>query len=388
MSIEILGVLLHRNVSETSPPGGPKFDLDAIGDLARAYDENGYDRVLILQNSFAPDPFAIASYTAAITQRLKFMIAHRPGFIAPTMAARMFATLDHLSGGRAGVHVITGANDKELLCDGDRSTKERRYLRSREYVEIMRRVWSADTPFEFKGDYYDVEGALSELRPVNGSVPIYWGGMSPLALEKGGECADVFALGGLMPLAQQEKWVQDIQAAAAKAGRDIRVQTSARLIVGETEEEAWKKAHSIADQLKEIALVQKAESGEGSTAVRAGMRLDKTVATTKGGAAGGMFQDIVNGPDMLDDRLWTGLTKATIDFSTPTIPPVLVGSAEQVADALLAYYRIGISGFLIRGFDLLGDIADYGQGMIPILRDKVSTFDSQSKSVASHAGAK
>ncbi|MDZ5649737.1 LLM class flavin-dependent oxidoreductase [Nitrospirillum sp. BR 11828] len=370
MSIEVLGVLVHRNGSEISPPSGPLFDVPMIQRLAHDFDANGYDRVLILQNSFAPDPLVIATHAATVTRRLAFMVAHRPGFIAPTMAARMFATLDHISGGgRVGVHIITGANDTELQCDGDFLTKEQRYHRSAEYVRAMRAVWSSTTPVDFNGEFYRFNKALSELRPVTAAgIPIYWGGASPLAIEKAAECADVYAFGGLKPLDQMRQDVAAVQALAMKAGRTVRLQTSVRVILGETEAAAWAEARRVVDRLGEVALEQRRALERDGGAVRTGMRLDKALATTKGGTGRGELERIATGPEVLDKRLWTGITRASIDFATPTLPPALVGTAEQVADAIMDYHAMGITGFLIRGFDLLGDIETHGRELIPRLR--------------------
>ncbi|MFS0851097.1 LLM class flavin-dependent oxidoreductase [Novosphingobium panipatense] len=385
MPLEILGVLLHRNASETSPGGGPAFDVETIETMARAFDENDFDRVLILQNSFAPDPFAIASYAAAVTRRLAFMVAHRPGFVAPTMAARMFATLDNLSGGRAGVHVITGANDTELQCDGDFRTKDERYHRSAEYVDIMRRVWTCAQPFDHDGEYYRFTSALSELKPVRGTIPVYWGGSSPLALEKGAEVADVYAVGGLKPLDQMADTIAHVRGAWARTGRSVRIQTSARVILGDTEEQAWKAAAEVVDALRETALDQQRRlAGEGE-AMSTGMRLEPKLATTRGGFGRNELEAIAQGRELLDKRLWTGITKASISFSTPMLPPALVGTAEQVADAMMDYYAMGISGFLIRGFDLLGDIALHGRNLIPILRRRAAEHDAQLSEPASAA---
>lgn len=392
MSLEILGVLLHRNASEISAPQGPAFDVEMIGTLARAFDENGFDRVLILQNSFAPDPFAIATYAAAITQRLSFMVAHRPGFIAPTMAARMFATLDRLSGGRAGVHVITGANDLELACDGDYHTKDERYRRSGEYVEIMRALWAATEPVTHAGDWYRFDKALAEVRPEQGAIPVYWGGASPLALEVGAKVADVYAIGGLKPLAQMAETVAQVRGAWAATGRALRLQTSARVIIGDTEEAAWKAAREVIGKLRETAAAQQAklaEAGQGKgAATGTAMRLDPKLATTRGGSGRAELEALADGSELVDKRLWTGITRASIDFETPMLPPALVGTAEQVADALMDYYAMGITGFLLRGFDLLGDIAVHGQGLIPCLRERAARHDQTAGSrLTTAAGA-
>lgn len=368
MTVEILGVLFHKNVSEISPSGGAPFELETVAQLARAYDENDFDRVLILQNSFAADPLPIACYAAAQTRRLAFMIAHRPGFIAPTMAARMFATLDHLSQGRAGIHIITASNDSETRCDGDFLTKEQRYHRSREYVEIMRRMWGTREPVDFTGDFYRFERALGELAPFGEGIPVYWGGSSPISLEFAGQCADVYAMGGLQPLADMRAFAGRVQAAAAKAGRRLRLQASVRIIMGDTEEAAWRHADEIVEGLRAIAEEQRLARESGKTATRPGMRIDDELATGRGGEGVARVREFTAGRDLLDKRLWTGATKATQTFSTPMIPPVLVGTAEQIADALGDYYDLGISGFLMRGFDLLGDIPMMGRDLIPLLR--------------------
>jgi len=377
MTLEILGVLLHRNASEITlaDASAPSFDIAMIEKMARAFDDNGFDRVLILQNSFAPDPFAIAAHVSAITKKLAFMVAHRPGFIAPTMAARMFATLDQCSRGRAGVHIITGANDHELECDGDFHTKEERYLRSAEYVNVMRSIWSAETPVDHAGDWYRFNSALSEVRPVNGTIPVYWGGASPLALEKGAEVGDVYAIGGLKPLAQMQGTVAEIQQAWARTGRSVRLQTSVRVILGDTEEQAWAAARDVVDALREKGLEQKRQiAGDGEAASTA-MRLDPKLATTKGGSGRAELEAIAAGTELVDKRLWNGITRASIEFSTPMLPPALVGTAEQVADAMMDYYRMGITGFMIRGFDLYGDIAVHGRELIPTLRAMAAQHD-------------
>ena len=149
MPVEING-LLHHNLSvETKPVPSSHYDLDAIRLQARLHDEGGYDKVLIANAATMPDNISVAGYVGAVTERLGVMLAHRPGFIAPTMAARVLATLDRLLGGRLGVHIIAGASDIEMQADGDFLTKEERYARSGEYIDMScARIWSADAPIE------------------------------------------------------------------------------------------------------------------------------------------------------------------------------------------------------------------------------------------------
>jgi len=374
MDIELLGVLFYKDSSEDGQQAvGAPLELETIGKLAQLFEANDYDRVLILQNSFAADPLPIASYVAAITKRLAFMVAHRPGFIAPTMAARLFATLDHLSQGRAGVHIITAANDIETQCDGDFLTKDERYRRSREYVEVLRLVWAATDPVTFEGNFYKFNRALSELRPYNGSIPIYWGGASPLALEFGGQSADIYAMSGLQPLEQMRTFADSIKASAAKAGRPIKLQASVKMIIGDTEEAAWKKAQDVLDNVQATAERQQALREAGKTASVPGMRIDDTLTTSKGGSGLNRLANLADGSDVVDKRLWMGAMKASQSFATPMIPPVLVGTPEQVADAVGDYYDLGITGFLMTGFDALRDIPLFGAELNPLLRRMART---------------
>jgi alkanesulfonate monooxygenase len=374
MDIEILGVLFYKDTSEDAQQnGGAPLELDTLGKLARLFDENDYDRVLILQNSFAADPLPIASYVAAITKRLAFMVAHRPGFIAPTMAARMFATLDHLSQGRAGVHIITAANDVETQCDGDFLTKEERYRRSREYVQVLRMIWGASDPVTFEGEFYRFNRALSELRPYNGSIPVYWGGASSHSLEFSGQCTDVHAMSGLQPQADMRTFADSIRASAAKAGREVRLQASVKMIIGDTEEAAWKKAQEVLDSVYENAERQQRMRESGQTASVPGMRIDDTLKTSKGGSGLNRLTLLAGGDDVVDKRLWTGAMKASLSLATPMIPPILVGTPEQVVDAIGDYYDMGISGFLITGFDAVRDIPLFGREINPLLRKMAQT---------------
>ena len=118
MTIEFIGYIGTRKFSETHPAEGPIVDRAHIEAAARAHEEGGFDRALVAFHSTSPESILIAQHAAFVTERLGLMVAHRPGFTAPTLAARQFATLDQLSGGRAAVHIITGGDDAELRQDG------------------------------------------------------------------------------------------------------------------------------------------------------------------------------------------------------------------------------------------------------------------------------
>jgi hypothetical protein len=133
------------------PLSGPPFNAEVIAETAQIHEQAGFDRVLIGSSSQAPDGFLIGAHAAAVTRRLQFLLAHRPGFVAPTVAARKLATLDHLSGGRTAVHLITGGNDAEQAHDGNFTDHDARYRRTQEYVTLLQRTWTAPAPFDHPG---------------------------------------------------------------------------------------------------------------------------------------------------------------------------------------------------------------------------------------------
>ena len=143
------------------------------------------------------------------------MIAHRPGFTAPTIAARQLATLDHFTGGRVAVHIITGGSDQELKKDGDHLTKDERYTRTDEYLDIVRKTWTSEESFDYAGRFYQVEQAFSAVKPVQTPyIPIYFGGSSDAAIPVAGKHADIYALWGETQ-AQVREHVARLRAAAS-----------------------------------------------------------------------------------------------------------------------------------------------------------------------------
>ena len=197
MSIEFIGMIGTKKVSEIHPAQGPAINPDYIAKFAQAHEQSGFDRVLVAQHSTDADPFLVVSHAAAATSRIGFMLAHRPGFIAPTMAARKLATLDQFSGGRLAVHIISGGDDEEQQRDGDFLSHDERYARTDEYLDVLRKVWTGDKPFDHDGKYYRFKNSHSEVKTVQQPhIPIYFGGASRPAVQVAGKYADVYALWG------------------------------------------------------------------------------------------------------------------------------------------------------------------------------------------------
>jgi len=245
MPVEITGLVSHNSGTPLYPAAQGEFDPQAIVESARAQEAAGYDRVLIANNSLMPDSHNIATFVLSHTTRLKVLLAHRPGFIAPTMAARMLTTVDRLSGGgRVTVHIIAGPSDKELEADGDFTAKPERYARALEYVQVMRKAWGADAPFDHEGPYYRCNNAYAPVRPEGGAIPVSWAGTSPESVEACGQVADLFAMSG-DSLANIGATMERVRAAADAQGRKVGFMMTILAILGDTEEQAWAKAERV-----------------------------------------------------------------------------------------------------------------------------------------------
>ena len=363
MGVQFIGMIGHRLYSETIPPQGPIVDLDFIDRFARAHEAAGFDRVLIGYFSNAPDGFLIAARAAFVTERIGLLLAHRPGFVAPTLAARKLATLDHLSGGRAAVHIISGGDDADQRRDGDHLDHDRRYARTDEYLTILRRLWTSEQPVDHAGAHYRFEQATVELKPLRRPcLPIYFGGSSPAAIAVAGRHADVFALWG-ESLAQTRETLAQVREAAAHHGREVGFSLSVRPILAATEAEAWARAERILERTRAV---------RGSAMLGAPTSAPQNTGSQRLLAAARQGR-------VLDRRLWTEIAAVTGAKGNTT---ALVGTPAQVAEALLDYHALGITTFLIRGFDPLEDAIDYGRELIPLVRAGVARREAAAQVAA------
>ncbi len=364
MSVEFIGFVGHFNSSETVARSGPAIDPRYIAASAKVQEYAGFDRVLVAFSATSGESMMVSQHIASATERLGLMVAHRPGFVAPTLAARQFATLDHLSQGRAAVHIITGGNDTEMAQDGDHLTKDERYARTSEYLDVMRREWTATTPFDHHGKYYRVDKGCSDVKPFNpAGIPVYFGGASDAAIPVAGKHADIYALWGETH-DQVRTLIARIRAAAAEYGRTPRFSLSLRPVLADTEEKAWAKADEILARARALR-----ESGQAG---RSRFNARETTAAPANEGSRRLLAAAAQGT-RLDKRLWTGIAALTGAQGNST---GLVGTPDQVADAMMDYYDLGITTFLIRGFDPLPDALHYGQELIPRVRALVADRDA------------
>lgn len=366
MPVEFLGIAATNDGSETTARSGAAFDKEYTLRLARAHEEHGWDRVLFAYGSGTPDPAPAAAYIASRLDHLQILLAHRPNVSYPTFAAKTFATLDQISGGRLAVHFITGGNDHEQGREGDVLGKDERYARTREYIRIVKKIWTTHEPFDHEGEHYRFHDFVSDVFPVQQPRPkVSFGGSSPAAYAAGGAEADIYCLWG-EPLEQTAQQIEAVRAAARAAGRTElpRIQVAFRPIIAPTEELAWEKAHRTVGAIREGRRAGTAQrrrnSGVTEAAAPQNTGSQRLIAIAEAG-------------ERYDRALWTPTAAATGGAGNSN---ALVGTPETVAQALLDYYDLGVDILSARGYDLLGDAVDFGRYVIPLVREEVAKRDA------------
>jgi len=358
MPIEFLGIAATNDGSEITARSGATFDKEYTLRLARAHEENGWDRVLFAYGSNSPDPNIGAAYIASKTEKLQLLLAHRPNVSYPTFAAKTFATVDQVSNGRMTVHFITGGTDHEQQREGDYLTKDERYERTRECMQIVKKAWTSREPFDYQGKHYKFADFVSDVFPVQQPRPrLSFGGSSLAAYNAGGAEADIYCLWG-EPLAQTAEQIESVRQAAKDAGRTDtpKIQVAFRPIIAPTEARAWEKAH----------IQARVQASGGALTRRRSIRNPENAGSQR-------LIAIAEEGERFDRALWTRTAAATGGAGNSN---ALVGTPETVAQAILDYIDLGVDIISMRGYDLLQDAIDVGQQVIPIVREEVAKRDA------------
>jgi alkanesulfonate monooxygenase len=330
----------------TRPP-----DIDYLGQIARSAEQLGFTGVLTPTGTWCEDAWLTTAALISQTKRLKFLVAFRPGFVVPTLAAQMAATYQRLSGGRLLLNVVTGGEEAEQRRFGDHLSHDERYARTGEFLDIVRGAWTG-TPYDFTGNHYRVEGA-TVMSPPDPVPTVYFGGSSPAAGPVAARSADVYLTWGEPPDAVAKKiaWMREL---ADQAGRELRFGIRLHTISRDTAKEAWAEADRMLADLSpaEIASSQQALAKSSSVGQRNMRGLHK--AYRDGGAA----SDLEIYPN-----LWAGVGLVRGGAGT-----ALVGSHAEVADRIEEYASLGIEEFILSGYPHLEEAYWFGEGVLPELR--------------------
>ena len=358
--VEFVSQVNWNSATELDPP---QRGLDAayVRRYARALEDGGFDYTLVPYFSSSPESNVLAAVIGAWTERLKTVVAIRPNYTHPLVAAQKLATLDRLTEGRAVVHLISGGLDAEQRRHGDYEPKDRRYVRTSEYLDLLRRAWTATESFSHEGEFYRFDDFGPGFPTHSGdAIPISIGGQSDAAFEIGGAKADWFTFNAGESLEQTRIDIDRVNTIARAAGRpDPRIWVTFRPVLAPTDAQAWEKAHEYARRL-----------GANAAAFRAALGAPKTIDVKPESAGGQRARAYADASDRYDRALWTGFTRATGGFGPASAG--LVGTPETVAAAILDYVDAGASVVSIKGYDTLNDVVTYGQELLPLVRQELA----------------
>jgi len=326
-------------------------DIEYLAQVARSAEQLGFTGVLTPTGTWCEDAWLVTAALIGQTQRLKFLVAFRPGLTSPTLAAQMAATYQRVSRGRLLLNVVTGGEDAEQRRFGDHLSHDRRYARTAEFLDIVRGAWSGQ-PYDFTGDHYQVVGA-TVLSPPDPLPVVYFGGSSQAAGPVAAKYADVYLTWGEPPdqVARKLTWMRGL---ADAAGRTLRFGIRLHVITRDTSAEAWGEAGKMLAELgaDEIASAQRAL--ERSVSVGQ----DRMRALHERYRTGGATADLEIYPN-----LWAGVGLVRGGAGT-----ALVGSHAEVADRIEEYASLGIDEFIFSGYPHLEEAYWFGEGVLPELR--------------------
>lgn len=335
--------------------GAREVSHDYLKQVAMAADTLGYEGVLIPTGRSCEDPWVVAASLLPVTQNLKFLVAVRPGLHQPSLAARMAATFDRLSGGRLLINLVTGGDQTELEGDGVSLNHAERYEQSAEFIRIWREIIARShdgESFDYEGKHLSVKGAKLLYPPVQKPYPpVYFGGSSPAAHDLAAEQVDAYLTWGEPP-AEVAKKVADVRARAAKFGRTVKFGIRLHVIVRETDDEAWRAAESLISRLDDDTVIR---------AQAAFSRMDsegqRRMAALHAGGKKRTRADLEISPN-----LWAGVGLVRGGAGT-----ALVGDARTVAARIEDYAALGIDTFVFSGYPHLEEAYRFAELVFPLL---------------------
>jgi alkanesulfonate monooxygenase len=331
--------------------GGRPVSLDYLKQIAQAADSLGFGGVLLPTGRSCEDSWIVASALVPLTERLKFLVAVRPGLQSPSVAARMAATLDRLSGGRLLINVVTGGDPVELEGDGLFLEHDERYRLTDEFLTIWRRLLAGET-VDFVGKHLKARGAKLFFPPIQAPhPPLYFGGSSPAGQQVAADQVDYYLTWGEKPADVAAK-IAEVKAKAAAVGRTLRFGIRLHVIVRETDDEAWRAASDLIRHVDEAKIAEAQKTFARFDSVG-----QNRMASLNEGRTGRDRQSLEVSPN-----LWAGVGLVRGGAGT-----ALVGDAETVAERIREYADLGVETFILSGYPHLEEAYRVAELLFPLL---------------------
>ena len=319
--------------------------LGYLTQIARAAEAVGFVAALTPTGLWCEDAWLTTALLARESERLKFLVAFRPGFVSPTLAAQMAVTFQRYAPGRLLLNVVTGGEPAEQRAFGDFLDKDERYARTGEFLDVVRRLWAGEE-VTLDGRHVHVDGARLGRTP-DPVPPIYFGGSSPAAGAVAARHVDVYLTWGEPPddVARKIEWIRGL---AAEQGRTLRFGIRLHVIARDTADAAWALAEQLLDGVPDDAIAKVQESLSRSESE--GQRRMRDLH--RGGTASAAELEV-------SPNLWAGIGLARGGAGT-----ALVGSHVEVADRIAEYHALGVTEFVLSGYPHLEEVYWVGEGVL------------------------
>jgi alkanesulfonate monooxygenase len=327
--------------------GGREVNFNYLRQVAQAADQLGYYGVLLPTGRSCEDSWVVASAVAPWTERLRYLVAVRPGLQSPSVAARMTATLDRVTNGRLLINVVTGGDPVENKGDGIFLNHDERYAVTREFLSVYSDLLAGKT-VEFKGEHIRIEDGRLLSKPLQSPrPPLYFGGSSDAGIDVAVDSVDKYLTWGEPPAQVAEK-INRVKAVAEKRGRKLSFGIRLHVIVRETNEQAW----AAADDLIKYVTDETVESAQKIFA-----RMDSVGQQRMLQLHGGRRDKLEISPN-----LWAGVGLVRGGAGT-----ALVGDAETVAKRMREYQEVGVDTFILSGYPHLEEAYRFAELVFPLL---------------------
>jgi alkanesulfonate monooxygenase len=323
------------------PDPALKSSWEHCRNIVLAAEKGGFDNVLLPSGyALGIDTTMFAGAIAALTRRIRLLMAVRVGETWPPQLARQIATLDRIAEGRLTVNIISSDMPGETMASAPR------YARTVEVMQILKTILNGE-PLDHQGEHYKLKLDPPGVTTVSGKCPpLYFGGLSEDAREASAKAADVYLMWpDTMPAVKAI--VDDMTARAAKYGRTLKFGYRVHVVVRETEAAARAAAERLLSHLD-------AKTGD---AIRA-KSLDATSVGVKRQAE---LRDAAS-DGYVEDNLWTGIGRARSGCGA-----AIVGDPDQVLAKLHAYQALGMEAFVLSGYPHAAEADLFARHVLPKL---------------------
>jgi len=327
-----------RNV----PDEGMAATWDYVSRLARRSELIGFDLTLVAELNLndikgidAPslDAWSTAAALAAVTRYLEIMVAVRPTFHHPALLAKQAANIDHISGGRLSLNVVSSWWAEEARQYGVQFDQhDDRYARTAEWLAVLDGMWSQPV-FSFSGKYYEVRDSILQPKPVRRPRPVlYAGGESPAAKGLISERCDGYLMHGDPPARVAAK-AADLQQRRSELGLPpLRLGVAGFVVCRPTEAAARR-------EVERITNVQPGSPGYGN------------------------YRDWLT-----NTQLEQQVSLEDYSVSNRGLRAGLVGTPEQIAEQVIRFREAGIDLLLLQCSPQEEEMERFAAEVMPLVR--------------------